>query len=41
MVCAIAAVLNVPECYFYIVDNDFAEAFLRLYKRKKRGKSKP
>ena len=31
MVCAFAHVLNIPECYFYTVDDSFAEALLRLY----------
>jgi transcriptional regulator with XRE-family HTH domain len=30
-VCAFARVLNVPECYFYAVDDSFAEALLELY----------
>lgn len=29
--CAFARILNVPECYFYIVDDDFAEEVLKLY----------
>lgn len=29
-VCAFAKVLNVPECYFYTVDDSFAEALLEL-----------
>ncbi|WP_421413928.1 helix-turn-helix transcriptional regulator [Serratia plymuthica] len=29
--CALARVLNVPECYFYILDDDFADKVLRLY----------
>lgn len=33
MMCAFARVLNVPECYFYTVDDDFAEAVLDLYVR--------
>ncbi|ECA1252913.1 helix-turn-helix transcriptional regulator [Salmonella enterica] len=31
LVCEFARVLNVPECYFYTVDDDFAEAVLDLY----------
>ena len=31
MMCAFAKVLNVPECYFYTVDDKFAEAVLALY----------
>ncbi|MCL6330394.1 MULTISPECIES: helix-turn-helix domain-containing protein [Pectobacterium] len=31
MMCAFAKVLNVPECYFYTVDDDFAAAVLILY----------
>ncbi|EQC0105029.1 transcriptional regulator, partial [Klebsiella michiganensis] len=26
-------VLNVPECYFYAVDDSFAEALLELYNK--------
>ncbi|MCN2414241.1 XRE family transcriptional regulator, partial [Escherichia coli] len=26
-----AKVLNVPECYFYAVNDDFAEMILKLY----------
>lgn len=33
LVCEFAKVLNVPECYFYTVDDDFAEAVLDLYVR--------
>lgn len=33
LVCEFARVLNVPECYFYTVDDDFAEAVLNLYSR--------
>jgi len=29
--CALARVLNVPECYFYILDEEFAEKDLGLY----------
>ncbi|HBM3130171.1 TPA: helix-turn-helix transcriptional regulator [Klebsiella michiganensis] len=31
MMCAFAKVLNVPECYFYTVSDDFAEMVLELY----------
>ncbi len=31
LVCEFARVLNVPECYFYTIDDDFAEAVLKLY----------
>lgn len=31
MMCAFAKVLKVPECYFYTVDDSFAEIILRLY----------
>lgn len=31
MMCAFAKVLNVPECYFYVVNDDFAEIILKLY----------
>lgn len=33
MMCAFAKVLDVPECYFYTVDDEFAEAVLALYKK--------
>lgn len=32
--CALARVLNVPECYFYILDEEFAEKVLGLYDTK-------
>ncbi|ENZ2117433.1 helix-turn-helix domain-containing protein [Salmonella enterica] len=35
LVCKFARVLNVPECYFYTVDDDFAEEILTLYKKYK------
>ncbi|HFF6450588.1 TPA: transcriptional regulator, partial [Klebsiella pneumoniae] len=31
LVCSFAKVLDVPECYFYTVDDEFAEAVLALY----------
>ncbi|EIV0761062.1 helix-turn-helix transcriptional regulator [Escherichia coli] len=31
MMCAFAKVLNVPECYFYTVDDHFVEIVLRDY----------
>ncbi|EZJ41987.1 putative transcriptional regulator [Escherichia coli 1-182-04_S4_C2] len=31
MMCAFAKVLDVPECYFYTVNDDFAEVILALY----------
>lgn len=31
--CSLARVLNVPECYFYILDEAFAEQVLLLYQR--------
>ena len=31
MMCAFARILNVPEGYFYTVDERFAEAILALY----------
>lgn len=31
MMCAFAKVLNVPECYFYTVDDSFAEIILKLH----------
>ncbi|EDR1382534.1 helix-turn-helix transcriptional regulator [Salmonella enterica subsp. diarizonae serovar 61:r:z53] len=33
LVCEFARVLNVPECYFYTIDDDFAQAVLDLYVR--------
>lgn len=29
--CAFARILNVPECYFYTVDDEFAASILSLY----------
>lgn len=29
--CAFARILNVPECYFYTLDDEFAAALLALY----------
>ncbi|MBS4432802.1 XRE family transcriptional regulator [Pectobacterium punjabense] len=31
MMCSFAKVLNVPECYFYTVNDDFAKMILELY----------
>ncbi|MDM2834856.1 helix-turn-helix transcriptional regulator [Citrobacter sp. Cpo091] len=31
IMCAFAKVLNVPECYFYTVDDDFAEVVLKAH----------
>ncbi|MCA6983956.1 helix-turn-helix domain-containing protein [Pectobacterium sp. CHL-2024] len=31
IMCAFAKVLNVPECYFYTVDDNFAEIILKLH----------
>ncbi|ASO09165.1 transcriptional regulator [Salmonella enterica subsp. salamae serovar 57:z29:z42] len=31
MMCAFAKVLNVPECYFYTIDDRFAEHILDIY----------
>ncbi len=31
--CSMARVLNVPECYFYILDATFAEKVLLLYRQ--------
>lgn len=31
MMCAFSKVLNVPECYFYTVDDDFAEVVLKAH----------
>ncbi|RJL64424.1 XRE family transcriptional regulator, partial [Dickeya dianthicola] len=36
MVCAFAKVLNVPECYFYTVNDDFADMILELYLKHQR-----
>lgn len=33
MMCEFAKVLDVPECYFYTVDDEFAEVVLELYKK--------
>lgn len=33
MMCAFARALNVPECYFYAVNDDFAEMVLELYQK--------
>ncbi|MGK0600320.1 helix-turn-helix transcriptional regulator [Yokenella regensburgei] len=35
LVCEFAKVLDVPECYFYIVDDEFAEDVLKLYVKHK------
>lgn len=35
LVCEFAKVLDVPECYFYIVDDKFAEDVLKLYAKHK------
>lgn len=35
LVCEFAKVLDVPECYFYIVDDKFAEDVLMLYAKHK------
>ncbi len=35
----LAAVLDVPECYFYIVSDEFAEKVFRLYKEENGLKS--
>lgn len=32
-VCAFARILKVPECYFYTLDDNFAEEILLLYQR--------
>lgn len=34
--CALAKVLGVPECYFYTLDDSFAQALLSLYQQKAR-----
>lgn len=31
VICALARVLDVPECYFYILDDAFAAQVLELY----------
>lgn len=33
LVCSFARVLDVPECYFYTVDDEFAEEILLLYRQ--------
>ncbi len=35
MMCAFAKVLNIPEGYFYTLDDQFAEKLLALFKGKK------
>ncbi|WP_323635481.1 helix-turn-helix transcriptional regulator [Pectobacterium polaris] len=40
LVCEFARVLNVPECYFYIVEDEFAEDVLNLYLDRARRKEK-
>lgn len=40
LACEFARVLNVPECYFYIVDDEFAEDVLNLYLEHSRRKEK-
>ncbi|MBP2199111.1 helix-turn-helix domain-containing protein [Pantoea cypripedii] len=32
LTCAFAKILDVPECYFYIIDDAFAEKVLKLYR---------
>ncbi|EUC84660.1 DNA-binding helix-turn-helix family protein [Klebsiella oxytoca KA-2] len=34
--CEFARVLDVPECYFYTVDDEFAEEVLALFKKIKK-----
>jgi transcriptional regulator with XRE-family HTH domain len=34
LICEFAKVLGVPPCYFYIAEDDFAEAVLRLWQQK-------
>ncbi|TKI01737.1 helix-turn-helix domain-containing protein [Martelella alba] len=36
----LAAVLDVPECYFYIVSDDFAHEVVKLYKEETNLKSR-
>ncbi|CAH5448396.1 putative transcriptional regulator [Klebsiella pneumoniae] len=36
LVCEFARVLDVPECYFYTVDDEFAEEVLALFKKIKK-----
>ncbi|MEI2265906.1 helix-turn-helix domain-containing protein [Erwinia sp. CGal63] len=33
--CAFARVLNVPECYFYTLDDEFAETVLAIWLKKR------
>ncbi|MBA0169804.1 helix-turn-helix domain-containing protein [Pectobacterium versatile] len=40
LACEFARVLNVPECYFYILDDEFAEDVLNLYLERSRRKEK-
>ncbi|QOL14023.1 helix-turn-helix transcriptional regulator [Dickeya dianthicola] len=37
LVCEFARVLDVPECYFYIVDDQFAQDVLELFQSKRSG----
>lgn len=37
MVCDFARALDVPECYFYTIDDEFTDAVLALYQRYKSG----
>ncbi|AJJ17910.1 MULTISPECIES: helix-turn-helix domain-containing protein [Yersinia] len=38
LVCGFAHVLGVPECYFYTVDDEFAEKVLELYEQYKKDR---
>jgi transcriptional regulator with XRE-family HTH domain len=40
LACEFARVLNVPECYFYTVEDGFAEDVLNLYLEHSRRKDK-
>lgn len=40
LVCEFARVLEVPECYFYILDDEFAEDVLNLYLKRTGRKEK-
>ncbi|HHQ6598057.1 TPA: helix-turn-helix transcriptional regulator [Serratia fonticola] len=35
--CLFAKVLDVPECYFYIIDDQFADDVLQLYRQRSKA----
>ncbi len=40
LVCRLAEVLDVPECYFYVLSDDFARKVMALYKEEKKHKAR-